>query len=143
MISFGNAASSHSGLIPLNTAYKKRGELLWAIARKKNFINPHSAAFVTVCIRNLVHTYKCHALIKFVQTLPRLRQLWQVHTPLSDFFKKLLVQRNTKINEKCNGVITLLWPLRLQENPVHKKVSSLCNTAMVTFFPCLNSRQHS
>ena len=31
MISFGNAASSHSGLIPLKTAHKKRGELLWAI----------------------------------------------------------------------------------------------------------------
>ena len=27
MTSFGNAASSHSGLIPLKTAYKKRGEL--------------------------------------------------------------------------------------------------------------------
>ena len=26
MISFGNAASSHSGLIPLKTAYKKRSE---------------------------------------------------------------------------------------------------------------------
>ena len=26
-----NAASSHGGLIPLKTAYKKRGELLWAI----------------------------------------------------------------------------------------------------------------
>ena len=48
MISFGNAASSHSGLIPLKTSYKKRGELLWAIASKKNFINLHSAAFVTV-----------------------------------------------------------------------------------------------
>ena len=35
MISFGNAASSHSGLIPLKTAYKKRGELLWAIASKR------------------------------------------------------------------------------------------------------------
>ena len=41
MISFGNAASSHSGLIPLKTAYKKRGELLRAIASKKNFINLH------------------------------------------------------------------------------------------------------
>ena len=30
MISFGNAASSNSGLIPLKTAYKKRWELLWA-----------------------------------------------------------------------------------------------------------------
>ena len=56
MTSFGKAASSHSGLIPLKTVFQKRGELLWAIARKKNFINPHSAAFVTVCIRNLVHT---------------------------------------------------------------------------------------
>ena len=48
MISFGNAASSHSGLIPLKTAYKKRVELLRAISSKKNFINLHSAAFVTV-----------------------------------------------------------------------------------------------
>ena len=58
MISFGNAASSHSGLIPLKTAYKKRGELLRAIASKKNFSNLHSAAFVTVFARNLVHAYK-------------------------------------------------------------------------------------
>ena len=48
MISFGNAASSHSGLIPLKTVYKNRKELLWAIASKKNFINLHSAAFDTV-----------------------------------------------------------------------------------------------
>ena len=58
MTSFGNAASSHSGLIPLKTVYKKRGELLWAIASKKNFINLHSAAFVTVFARNLVNAYK-------------------------------------------------------------------------------------
>ena len=38
MISFGNAASSHSGLIPLKTPYKKREKLFWAIASKKNFI---------------------------------------------------------------------------------------------------------
>ena len=44
MINFGNATSSHSCLIPLKTAYKKRGELLWAIASKKDFINLHSAA---------------------------------------------------------------------------------------------------
>ena len=48
MISFGKAASSHSSLIPLKTSYKKRGELLWAIAKKKNFINLHSATFVAV-----------------------------------------------------------------------------------------------
>ena len=58
MISFGNAASSYSGLIPLKTAYRKRGELLWAIASKKNFINLHSAAFVTVFARNLFYAYK-------------------------------------------------------------------------------------
>ena len=58
MISFGNAASSHSDLIPLKTSYKKRGELLWAIASKKNFINLHSTAFVTVFGRSLVHAYK-------------------------------------------------------------------------------------
>ena len=57
MVSFGNAASSHSGLIPLKAAYKKRGELLRAIASKKVFINLHSAAFDTVFGRNLVHAY--------------------------------------------------------------------------------------
>ena len=57
MISFGNAASSRSGLIPLKTAYKKR-ELLRAISSKKNFSNLHSAAFVTVFAHNLVHAYK-------------------------------------------------------------------------------------
>ena len=56
MISFGIAASSHSGLIPLKTAYKKRGELLWAIASKKDLIvNLHSAAFDAVFGGNLVH----------------------------------------------------------------------------------------
>ena len=92
---------------------------------------------------NFVAKYFQNALLELVQTLPRLRQLWQVHSPLSDFFKKLLVQRNTKINEKRNGVITLLWRLRLQENPDHKKVSSLYNTAVVTFFPYLYSRRPS
>ena len=55
ILSFGKEASSHSGLIPLKTAYKKRGELVRAIASKKNFINLHLAAFDTVFGRNLVH----------------------------------------------------------------------------------------
>ena len=55
MISFGKAASSHGGLIPLKTAYKKKGELLCAIASKMDFINLPSAAFDTVFGRNLVH----------------------------------------------------------------------------------------
>ena len=58
MISFGNKASSHSGLTPLKTAYEKRGELLRAIASKKNFIKLHLAAFDTVFGRNLVHPQK-------------------------------------------------------------------------------------
>ena len=33
-------------------------KLLWAIASKKNFINLHSATFVTVFGRNLLHAYK-------------------------------------------------------------------------------------
>ena len=57
MISFGNAAVSHSGLIQLKTAFEKIGELLWAIASKKNFINLHSASFLTVFACNLVHAY--------------------------------------------------------------------------------------
>ena len=59
MISFGNAASSHSGLIPLKTAYsqEKRGIALGDLS-KKNFINLHSASFVTVFARNLAYAYK-------------------------------------------------------------------------------------
>ena len=64
MICFGNPASSPSGLISLKTAYKKGGELLWAIASYTNLIDQHSAAFVTVFERNLVHTYKFHIIKK-------------------------------------------------------------------------------
>ena len=67
MTSFGNVASSHSGLIPLKTSCKKRGELPWAIASKKNFINLHSAAFITVLERNLVHAYKFRIFKKTAQ----------------------------------------------------------------------------
>ena len=55
MISFGNEASSHSGLIPLKTAYEKKRGIAPAIESKKNFINLHSAAFDTDFGRNLVH----------------------------------------------------------------------------------------
>ena len=66
MISFGKAASSHSCLIPLKTAYKKkkRRELLRTIASKKHFINLHSAAFVAVFACNLVHAYKFRIIQK-------------------------------------------------------------------------------
>ena len=33
---------------------------------------------------------------------------------LKRILKKLMVQRNTKINEKRNGVVTLPWRLQLQ-----------------------------
>ena len=58
MMSLGNAASCHRGLIPLKTAYKKRGALLRSIASKKSFSNLHSAAFVTGFARNVVHAKK-------------------------------------------------------------------------------------
>ena len=63
MINFENAAWSHNGMIPLKTAYKKWGELLWAIA-SKNCINLHSPAFVTAFARNLVHAYKFRIIQK-------------------------------------------------------------------------------
>ena len=57
MLRFRSMVSSHNDLIPLKTVYKKRGQLLWAIASEKNFINPDSAAFVTVFAHNLVYAY--------------------------------------------------------------------------------------
>ena len=66
-LSFGNAALSHSCLIPLKTAYKKRAELLWAMAGKKNFINLHSTTFVTVFASNLDHAYKFCIIQKTTQ----------------------------------------------------------------------------
>ena len=72
MISFGNTASSYSGLIPLKTSRKKRGELLWAIMSKKNFINLHSVAVATVFARNLVHAYKFRSTNFFINLkIPR------------------------------------------------------------------------
>ena len=55
MTHFRNAASSHSGLIPLKTACKKkRGITEDDRDLKNNFINLQSATFVTVFARNLV-----------------------------------------------------------------------------------------
>ena len=41
-----NAVSSHSGLIPFETGYEKRGGLLRPIARKKNLVSLRLAAFL-------------------------------------------------------------------------------------------------
>ena len=49
MISFGFAQWFDS----IENLLQKRGKLLWAIMSKKNFINLHPAAFVTVFTRNL------------------------------------------------------------------------------------------
>ena len=56
-----DAVSSHSGFIPFETVYytKKRRGLLRPIARKKNLISVCSAAFFTMFLFNLVHSYKC------------------------------------------------------------------------------------
>ena len=81
MISFGNAASSHSGLIPFKSAYKKRGELLWAIASKKDFINLHSDAFDTV--------------LEVIWSMPKNFAFFQ--KPLNKFFYKF---HNSEINRQ-------------------------------------------
>ena len=39
MMRSGNAVSSHSGLIPPETLYEKRGGLLGPIARKRNSVD--------------------------------------------------------------------------------------------------------
>ena len=57
--------------------------------------------------------------------------------------KKLSVQRNTKINKKRNGDVTLPWRLRLQKKTDHKKFSSLYNTVVVIFLPYLYSWRRS
>ena len=56
-----NAVSSHSGLTSVETVYeKKKGNLLWPIARKKNMISLRSAAFDTIFVSNLVYSHKFH-----------------------------------------------------------------------------------
>ena len=67
MMRSGNAISSHSGLIPFETVYEKRGGLLHLIARKKNLISPSSAVFFTIFVSNLVLAYKFHDKLKNVQ----------------------------------------------------------------------------
>ena len=64
MMRSGNAISSHSGLIPAETLYERRGGLLWPIARKGNLISLRSAAFFTIFVCNLVHAYKFHGNLK-------------------------------------------------------------------------------
>ena len=59
----GNAASSHSGFIPLKLypIRKKASSVCFGpIARKKNLISVCSAAFITISLFNLVNSYKCH-----------------------------------------------------------------------------------
>ena len=59
----GCVVLSHSGLIPSETVYEKRG-LLWPIARNENFINVRSATFFIIFVCNLVHAYKFHGNLK-------------------------------------------------------------------------------
>ena len=64
MVRSGNAVSSHSGLIPSENLYEKRGGMLWPITTKKNLIRLRSAAFFSIFVCNLVHTYKFHGYLK-------------------------------------------------------------------------------
>ena len=81
MISFGNEASSHSGLTPLKTAYKKRGELLWAIARKKTLLT---------CIQLLLIQF-----LDVIWSMPKNFAFFQ--KPLNKFFYKF---DNPEINRQ-------------------------------------------
>ena len=64
MIRSAKAISSHSGLIPAETLYERRGGLLWPIARKGNLITLRSTAFFIIFVCNLVHAYKFHGNLK-------------------------------------------------------------------------------
>ena len=64
MMRYGNAVSSHTGLIPSETLYEKRGGMLWQIARKKSFVSLRSAAIFTIFVSNLVHANKFHGYLK-------------------------------------------------------------------------------
>ena len=64
MMRSGNAVSSHSGLIPFDTLYEKRGGMLWQMARKKSLISLRLAAIFTVFVSNVVHAYKLHGYLK-------------------------------------------------------------------------------
>ena len=59
-----------------------------------------------------------------------------VANSLKRFFKNLLVQRNTKINKKHNGV-AMATPIAI--NPEYNKSSSVYNTVMVIISPYLCS----
>ena len=65
-----NATSSHSGLIPLKTAYKKRGELLWAIPSKR---------ILLTCIQLL--------LLQFLQVIWSMPTIFAFFKKPLDFFK--------------------------------------------------------
>ena len=67
MMRSGNAVSSHSGLIPSEKLYEKRGGLLRPIARKRNLIRLRSASFFTIFVCTLVHAYKFHGYLKTAQ----------------------------------------------------------------------------
>ena len=61
----GNAVSSHSGFIKIiwNCILYYIMYIIGSlrpIARKKNLISVCSAAFITIFLFNLVHSYKCH-----------------------------------------------------------------------------------
>ena len=64
MISFGNVASSHSGFDTIENCVQKKSGIALGDREKNEFYSLHSAGIVTVCICNLVHTYKFRIIPK-------------------------------------------------------------------------------
>ena len=99
----GNAVSSHSGLIPSETVYEKRGGLLWPIERKKNLSSPCSAASFTIFVCLQISKYFKNCLMNFRKnlTIPRLiinLHLLQVTRKLLVMLRSLCTNKN-KVNE--------------------------------------------
>ena len=112
--------------------------MLWAIASKKNFINLHSAAFVTVFARNLVHAYKFPIIQKnrwiiFFIDLTILRSIVNKYTlqvqehwkqgRLLNWANKGKCKMNLNILIK-KGVKTKSWPHFLDMFPQAQMLSS-------------------
>jgi len=64
MISSGNTASSHSGLIPLKTAYKIEGNCSGRSRVRRILLTFIQLLLLTVFARNLVHAHKFRTIQK-------------------------------------------------------------------------------
>ena len=86
MLSFGNAASSHSGLIPLKNVYKKRGEI--ALSKLQNMYYE-----VNFCGENIYGDFYLRELIRVDR--------WEdgkIVVPNGIFFRSLLLHCSLQVN---------------------------------------------